>query len=178
MKKLKKKALVGLLVLVSFAIMACGTNNGTTEGTKKKENDTVKKFKAEGYLFSDRSYPSFGSMIYSLILDNPDTGITFESYVELEKKDNNLIPSSIASIRYNEKDEDIDSEIVYFQGKHSADEENTLDAYTKELKKLGLSKGDFIDFVIEYAKDNYKVSKEDLEDAKEFDSDTEDSDDI
>lgn len=124
-------------------------------------------------------------MIYSLVLDNPDTGITFESYVKLEKKGDNLIPSSIASIRYNEKDKDIDSEMVYFEGKHSADEEDILDAYTNALKKLGLSQGDFIDFVLQYAKDNYKTSEEDLEDAKKMDSDTEettddeeDSDDI
>ncbi|MBO0439032.1 hypothetical protein [Candidatus Enterococcus ikei] len=185
MKDLKKRALVGLLVLVSLTIMACGTNNGNKEGAKNKDNHTVKKFKGKGYLFSDRSYPSFSNMIYSLVLDNPDTGITFESYVKLEKKGDNLIPSSIASIRYNEKDKDIDSEMVYFEGKHSADEEDTLDAYTNALKKLGLSQGDFIDFVLQYAKDNYKTSEEDLEDAKKMDSDTEettddeeDSDDI
>lgn len=177
MKNFKKKAWVGLLVLLLLTIAACGTNSGNKEGSKKKENDTVKKFKDEGYLFSDRSYPSFGTMIYSLVLDNPDTGITFESYVELEKKGDNLIPNSIASIRYNEKDNDIDSEIVYFQGKHSADEEETLEAYTKSLKKIGLTKGDFIDFVLQYAKDNYKASEEDLKDAKELDTDTSDSED-
>lgn len=176
MKDFKKKALVGLLVLVSFTIMACGTNNGNKEGSKKKENDTVKKLKDEGYLFSDRSYQSFGNMVYALVLDNPDTGVTFESYVRLEKKDDTLIPDNILSIRYNEKDKDIDSEIVYFQGKHSADEEDTLDAYTEALEKLGLSKGEFIDFVVQYAKDNYKVNKKDLEKAKDIDSDDTDTD--
>ncbi|MHC5216485.1 hypothetical protein ACYSNR_07440 [Enterococcus sp. LJL128] len=176
MKNFNKVVLGGVLVLLSFILIACGSNNEKKEDTKAKENGTVQNFKDKGYLFSDRSYRSFDNMVYALVIDNPDTGITFESYVKLEKKGDDLIPDSIMSIRYNEKDKDIDSEVVYFQGKHSADEEDTLDAYTETLEELDLSKGDFIDFVVQYAKDNYKVSEEDLEKAKDIGSDDDASD--